>query len=267
MRGSSIYAPKALCVLSRHPFLTSLRRWLSELYRHSLTGGSGVPLERLIGQLLWECPLPPAGHVSVCLPIGNEEITFVRPAAQRELPVSEQRFSTLLHAISPAQLLTLFTAALSETKIILVSAYLSQLTAAAEALTCLLWPMVWQGVYIPLLPSALIDIVDSPVPYILGIHSEAYDAAAAAGAIPDDALVARLDGSLFRGEAAEGGGGAEPGAVDGLEGNGSPSVLGGGARAHAAASALRITPRVAATLPRLPDASLLTSAVESCASR
>ena len=35
--GDGLYVPKCLCVLSRHPFLTSLRMWLCELYRHSLS--------------------------------------------------------------------------------------------------------------------------------------------------------------------------------------------------------------------------------------
>ena len=39
----------------------------------------------------------------------------------------------------------------------------------------LLWPMVWQSVYIPLLPDTMVDFLQSPVPYLLGVHVDAYE--------------------------------------------------------------------------------------------
>lgn len=41
----------------------------------------------------------------------------------------------------------------------------------AEALCHLLYPIKWQHVYIPVLPYALVDIVDAPTPYLMGLHS------------------------------------------------------------------------------------------------
>ena len=52
----------------------------------------------------------------------------------------------------------------------LVSPYPSQLTAAAETLLALLWPVGWLNVYVPLLPRSLIDVLGSPVPFLLGLH-------------------------------------------------------------------------------------------------
>ena len=97
--GSNVYAPTALCVLSRHPFLSSLRRWLCELYRRSLSR-SALPLERLIGSLLWEAPLPKP-TVSVSVMLGRDEIRFCRPAPASELPVGELRLASLVHALQP----------------------------------------------------------------------------------------------------------------------------------------------------------------------
>lgn len=47
----------------------------------------------------------------------------------------------------------------------------SLLTVVAEALCHLLYPIKWQHVYIPVLPYALVDIVDAPTPYLMGLHS------------------------------------------------------------------------------------------------
>ena len=173
--GTRLYAPKALCVLSHHPFLCSLRQWLCELYRHSLSR-TNVPLEELVCSLLWECPLP-RPTVAVKLTLGHEAILFTRAAEDLELPVAELRLSALLGSLPDEQLLILFSAACAEQKIILVSAYASQLTAAAEALLALLWPLLWLNVYIPLLPRHLIEILGSPVPYLLGLHACAHHGA------------------------------------------------------------------------------------------
>ena len=191
INGRGVYAPTALCVLSRHPFLSSLRHWLCELYRHSLSS-TDVPLERLIASLLWESPLP-RPTVSVSVSLGREEVLFARHAPASELPIRELRMSALLHALTPAEITKLFAAACVEHKIILVSHFTSQLTPAAEALLSLLWPLSWLNVYIPVLPLSLIDVLGSPVPYLLGCHTDTFEAAAVAGVLPDDAVVVRLD--------------------------------------------------------------------------
>ena len=56
-------------------------------------------------------------------------------------------------------------------QIVIVSSQISLLCVCAEALSCLIWPFEWPYVYIPLLPHNLIDYVDAPTPFIMGIHS------------------------------------------------------------------------------------------------
>jgi hypothetical protein len=34
----------------------------------------------------------------------------------------------------------------------------------------LLRPFVWQGVFIPILPAGLIEVIESPVPYLVGVQ-------------------------------------------------------------------------------------------------
>lgn len=173
LRGSELFVPKCLCVLARFPFLLSLRRWLCQLYRHSLSP-SGASLEQLIASLLWESPMPPPGHITVSLRMGGEAIHFARPAPAQQLPLTQLPLGALLHSLPPPSLLRLFQSAMLEHKMVLVSKHLSKLTAAAEALTSFLWPMRWQGVYIPLLPAVMSEIMQSPVPFILGVHADAF---------------------------------------------------------------------------------------------
>jgi len=43
----------------------------------------------------------------------------------------------------------------------------------AECLTGLLYPFLWQHVYVPILPSTLHHFLDAPVPFIMGLHAQA----------------------------------------------------------------------------------------------
>ena len=39
----------------------------------------------------------------------------------------------------------------------------------AESVTGILFPFIWQHVYVPILPAALSHFLDAPVPFLMGI--------------------------------------------------------------------------------------------------
>lgn len=47
----------------------------------------------------------------------------------------------------------------------------STLSQCCHAVVALLYPFVWQHTYIPVLPSAMLDIVCTPTPFIVGLLS------------------------------------------------------------------------------------------------
>lgn len=42
----------------------------------------------------------------------------------------------------------------------------------AESITALLFPFQWQHVYVPILPASLLQFLDAPVPYLMGLQSK-----------------------------------------------------------------------------------------------
>lgn len=56
-----------------------------------------------------------------------------------------------------------------EVRICLCSQHHALLTPIAEALLSLLFPLVWQGAYIPVMPLAMVDILEAPVPFFVGL--------------------------------------------------------------------------------------------------
>ena len=49
------------------------------------------------------------------------------------------------------------------------SEHISLLTPVAEALISLLFPLTWQGVYVPVLPSTMMGVLEAPVPFLVGL--------------------------------------------------------------------------------------------------
>lgn len=47
----------------------------------------------------------------------------------------------------------------------------STLSQCCHAVVALLYPFVWQHTYIPVLPQAMLDIVCTPTPFIVGLLS------------------------------------------------------------------------------------------------
>jgi hypothetical protein len=79
--------------------------------------------------------------------------------------------SLLFDSLDINNVMLVFSLALLEKKILLVSSQYSLLTYAAEAIRSLLYPFEWQHVYVPILPDCLIEFVASPTPFIMGVHS------------------------------------------------------------------------------------------------
>ncbi len=60
---------------------------------------------------------------------------------------------------------------MTEQKILFHSRSYSRLNDACHALTSLMYPFVYNHIYIPLLPSPLIEVLSTPTPFLMGIHS------------------------------------------------------------------------------------------------
>eukprot|EP00548_Thalassiothrix_antarctica_P017663 CAMPEP_0194194162 /NCGR_PEP_ID=MMETSP0154-20130528/75432_1 /TAXON_ID=1049557 /ORGANISM="Thalassiothrix antarctica, Strain L6-D1" /LENGTH=1397 /DNA_ID=CAMNT_0038918565 /DNA_START=207 /DNA_END=4400 /DNA_ORIENTATION=- len=60
---------------------------------------------------------------------------------------------------------------LTESKIVIHSDEVANLAMVAEVATALMYPFVWSLPYLPVLPAQLLDMVEAPLPYIIGILS------------------------------------------------------------------------------------------------
>ncbi|CAF1327143.1 unnamed protein product, partial [Didymodactylos carnosus] len=76
--------------------------------------------------------------------------------------------------LGPDIMLQLFSHILFERRILFVSSKLFHLTACACGCLHLIFPMHWQSIFVPVLPSSMSWLSQCTVPYIIGVHTSIF---------------------------------------------------------------------------------------------
>lgn len=194
---TGFWIPRVYGVLGRDGGLTSFwKEWLRAVIVPMTNGGvlrvppsspkvgMWQPLERYVVNMCVEAPSPMSSITQVEVAV-RELRLYARKEAINELPGSRNTdLYALFRALSIPNIVTLFEYALAESRIILLSSHTAMLHLASAALASLLYPMKWASVFIPVLPYRLIQALEAPCPYIIGVERR-YDQLE----LPDDDFV------------------------------------------------------------------------------
>ena len=82
--------------------------------------------------------------------------------------------------------LDLLAAVFEERHVLITGDDLDVVTGCIHALTAMIFPFKWHHPFVPVLPPHMLDAICSPTPYIMGIHSEMLEKAAA---LPTEGVV------------------------------------------------------------------------------
>ncbi|XP_069696125.1 myotubularin-related protein 13 isoform X2 [Periplaneta americana] len=186
---SIMYAPKCLVLVSRLDYIETFRSCLGIIYTVYVEN-IGVPLETLVGNILGCIQVPPPGGPQVRFSIGAGDRQALQPPISPSLPVTHTAVNLLFQQLGIRNVLVLFCAIMTEHKILFHSKSYTRLTEGCRALTALMYPFRYTHVYIPLLPAALVEVLSTPTPFIMGVHSSLR----AEVAELMDVIVADLDG-------------------------------------------------------------------------
>ena len=142
-------------------------------YTERLVGAGGEPvkLETLVGNLLGLPPVPPPGLPPLKFSLGAGDRQVLAAPTHPDIPVTGARVALLFTQLGIRAVLTLFSAILTEQKILFHSASYSRLTDSCMALVSLIYPLQYSHTLVPVLPSSILEVLSSPTPYILGVHS------------------------------------------------------------------------------------------------
>ncbi|XP_074554829.1 DENN domain-containing protein 2A-like isoform X2 [Halichoeres trimaculatus] len=167
--GKGKRLPEVYCIVSHLGCFDLFSKVLDEVERRrALSPALVQPFMRAI----MEAQFPAPGRiitVKTFLPgSGTEVMELCRPPDSR---LEHVDFECLFSCLSLRLLLRVFGSLLLERRVIFTADKLSTLSQCCHAIVALLYPFVWQHTYIPVLPLAMLDIVCTPTPFIIGLLS------------------------------------------------------------------------------------------------
>jgi hypothetical protein len=187
--GGAIYVPECIIVASETVFHDTLREALSCFLKSvsitprlstssvvatnsastsivTVVNSSISTLQTLLKTL--ELDVPPPG-MPLYLQIGQFMLHCPRPDV-RDLPLADIDFAHLLRGLDSRNLARLLIFLLLESQIVLIADSVEHLFPSVMALMHLAYPFSWAFPVVPVLPPSRLSFLESPHPYIVGIH-------------------------------------------------------------------------------------------------
>jgi hypothetical protein len=171
---------QCLCIISKYPYFSFFRTILSQVHAlallHDQPGWARYYLDRIYTRpgtdLSWN------GNLSLSIQIADSELpdlfyglTYSTPK-YTGLRISKREVSALqiLETLGVESFLCLLSAVMCERRVLVIADSVDKLSSFILAIASMIHPFAWQHVFIPLLPSKLLDYVAAPMPYIIGVR-------------------------------------------------------------------------------------------------
>uniref|UniRef100_A0A674IAP9 SET binding factor 2 n=1 Tax=Terrapene triunguis TaxID=2587831 RepID=A0A674IAP9_9SAUR len=168
IQPAEVFAPKSLVVVSRLDYPEIFRACLGLIYTVHVDS-LNVSLESLIANLC-SCLVPAAGGSQHSVESAGDR-QLIQTPLHDSLPVTSTSVALLFQQLGIQNVLSLFCAVLTENKVLFHSASFQRLSDACRALESLMFPLKYSYPYIPILPAQLLEVLSSPTPFIIGVHS------------------------------------------------------------------------------------------------
>ena len=177
------YLPYALSIWSPVNDCEAFKNILTEFYRIMKSTNKDISNNSLINYhnlefihmiiFLTDIILPPY-NTKMILNFHFSSIELIFPSLS-EIPNNEEYIQLLFDCLEISAIIKLWCSVLCEKHIIFLANQGYLLFAITQGLLSLIFPFTWLYTYIPILPMSLIDYLDSPIPYIIGMLGNTVD--------------------------------------------------------------------------------------------
>ncbi|XP_068188448.1 DENN domain-containing protein 3 [Antennarius striatus] len=177
---SRLYAPFAVCIISKFPYYNALRDCLSCLLVQ-LRPARQADIEETIKEFsakLSLVPLPSPGQLHVSFNL--RPLQVVLPSREdQDRPVIDIDMHLPFLCFSHTTLLQVLSCLLQEQRLVFFSTDWAKLTLVAESLLLYLQPLSWQQPYVPVLSRGMLDFLMAPTAFLMGCHISHFEEVAA----------------------------------------------------------------------------------------
>jgi len=181
-----LWVPIGICVTSSLPIIGVMEAVLMRCAEMMASRPQVVPseknkinnmIQRHIANLILNCQRPIRGAVNTRVPFLLGEPLKVNLAPKSGLPQLPHgnSVSNVCRLLGPEGFIFILAALLTESKIVLHSHNTSNCSMVAEVMTALIYPFAWAMPYIPVLPVGMLEFIEAPLSYLLGIPSSCLD--------------------------------------------------------------------------------------------
>lgn len=162
-------APTAICLLSSLPWHETFYELLNRIAEITHRKESSDLLRFL--EALYDVEVPEPGAMLLFTYEGEQNEQKFQCSDHSKLPsIPENRnVSEYFNAVDAQNMMIIFASMLNERRIMITSSKLSRLSACVQSANALIYPMHWQHIYIPILPTNLMDYLTAPMPFLIGV--------------------------------------------------------------------------------------------------
>ena len=190
--NKSHFIDKGICILSKYPFYYNSKLLLKELYRIAFGNGTKIPLERIICNFVDTLYLHSYDKI-IRYKINELSLDFYQISSYGfNFDTNFNYFEILFRILDYNIIITAWKCLLLEKKLFILSSSKSTLFQVANGLINLLFPFIWNHIFIPILPEKMKLFMESPVPSLIGISFKIE-----IEEIPDDGLILNIDKNCF----------------------------------------------------------------------
>ncbi|XP_022091138.1 DENN domain-containing protein 3-like [Acanthaster planci] len=166
------FVPSCICAISSQPYFLVMKQCLS-----TLIPSLSQDYERMLQNLkdftiqMTMVPTPPAGSlaVSFCMKDSFRPIT-VHPPDNPEKQAVDIPLNLPFLLFSVEDVLTIVTCILTQQRLVFMSRDYSVLTPIVECFLLFILPFKWPFVYVPVVSSSLLDLLEAPGCFIMGCN-------------------------------------------------------------------------------------------------
>ncbi|XP_060948450.1 DENN domain-containing protein 3 [Limanda limanda] len=198
---SRLYAPFAVCIISKFPYYNALRECLSCLLVQ-LRPARQADIEETIKEFsakLSLVPLPPPGQLHVSFSL--RPLQVVLPSREdQDSPVIDIDLHLPFLCFTHTTLLQVLSCLLQEQRLVLFSSDWARLTLVAESLLLYLQPLCWQQPYVPVLSGGMLDFLMAPTAFLMGCHISHFEEVAAE---TEDLILVNVDDGIIQSSGSE----------------------------------------------------------------
>jgi WD40 repeat protein len=207
-----LWVPIGICLTSNLPIIGVMEAMLLRLCEELVAKVGASPsqpskldeIHKALANLIVNFQKPIAGAVNCSVPFLSGErflLSLPPPTGLPPLPHGRSIVS-VCRLVGAEGLNFLIAAVLTECKILIHSQDIADIAMVAEVVTALVYPFKWSLPYIPILPLGMIEFVEAPLSYMLGVPSSSMQMVDPRAL--DEIVVVDLDNGFSTAEYSEG---------------------------------------------------------------